>query len=119
MSMRKKYLSHLWIVIFVLSACAEEMAVTPAVTPPAISVTITDTECAFIEVQPGWQVAWTNEGEEVAVVRAEARADGTRIFDSGELQPGGSFVFTFVEAGVYDYQCSLDGTAKGTVTVKP
>ena len=119
MSIRIKYLLYILMIVFLLSACAEQTPVTPVVTPPAISVTITDTECAFIEVQPGTQVVWTNDGEEAAVVQAEAQADGSRLFDSGQLQPGDSFVFTFVEAGSYDYQCSPDGTAQGTVTVKP
>jgi plastocyanin len=99
-------------IVFLLDACAEQTPVTPVVTAPAISVTVSSTSCAFIEVQPGTQVVWTNDGEEIAVVQAEAQADGSRLFDSGQLQPGDRFVFTFVEAGSYDYQCSLDGTVR-------
>jgi plastocyanin len=119
MSIRTKYFPYALMVVLVLSACAEKTAVPPVLTPPAIGVTISDSECAFIEVQPGTQVAWTNDGDEVAVVQAEAGADGSRMFDSGELQPGDSFMFTFVEPGRYNYQCSPDGTANGTVTVLP
>jgi len=120
MSIRKKYLSRFMIIlVFTLSACGSKTFETPVVTPPAISVTITDQDCPSVEVQPGMQVAWTNGSEAPRVVQADALPDGSRKFDAGELQPGDSFIFTFMEAGSYAYQCSSDRAMKGTFTVTP
>ena len=82
-------------------------------------MTITNKDCPSVEVQPGMQVACTNGDEAARVVQADALSDGSRKFDSGELQPGDSFMFTCTEFGSYTYQCSTDGTVKGTITVKP
>lgn len=121
MSMGKKHFPHFMVIIlvFTLGACGSQTSETPVVTPPAISVTITNENCPSLEVQPGMQVAWTNAGDEVHIVQSELLIDGSRKFDSGELQPGDNFVFTFTEPGSYAYQCSADGTMKGTVTVNP
>jgi plastocyanin len=121
MSIRKKYLPRFMIIpVFTLSACGSKTFETPLVTPPAISVTISDEEdCPSVEVQPGMQVAWTNASETTRIVQADALPDGSRKFDAGELQPGDSFIFTFMEAGSYAYPCSSDGAMKGTVTVTP
>jgi plastocyanin len=121
MSMGKKHFPYFKVIIlvFTLGACSSPTSEAPVVTPPAIGVTITDEDCPSLEVQPGMQVAWTNAGEEVHIVQSELLADGSRKFDSGELQPGDSFIFTFTESGSYAYQCSTDGTMMGTVTVKP
>jgi plastocyanin len=103
------------------AACgkAQGTAEVPVVTPPAISVSITESNCPNMQVQIGMQVAWTNQGGQVRVVRARQQADGSRAFDSGQLQPGDSFRFTFMEPGVFEYECSEDGTRTGMVSVGP
>lgn len=91
----------------------------PIVTPPALSVSITRTNCPNMEVQIGMQVAWTNQDDRARVVRAKQQSDGARAFDSGQLQPGESFRFTFMEPGFFEYQCSEDGTMTGMISVGP
>jgi len=42
----------------------------------------------------------------------------TGLFDSGILNPGQTWSYTFVQAGVYNYYCTLHSWMKGNVTVK-
>jgi plastocyanin len=41
----------------------------------------------------------------------------TNSFDSGNLQPAGSFSFTFTRPGTYAYHCSIHPSMHGSVVV--
>jgi plastocyanin len=41
----------------------------------------------------------------------------TNSFASGNLQPGGSFSFTFTRPGTYAYHCSIHPSMHGSVVV--
>ena len=84
-----------------------------------MSVLITERNCLSLEVPMGTQVVWTNKGTQVHVVQSEPADDGSRVIDSGELQINDSFSFTFLEPGTYNYQCTLDGSMTGRITVRP
>jgi plastocyanin len=106
---------------FILSACG---ALLPPeawmLTPPAISVQITDGYCPSVEAQSGMTITWTNLDDEdrlLIIVRADAQGV---IMDSGGtdlLQPGATFSIVLTEAGDYTYYCSLDRTGFGTIRV--
>jgi hypothetical protein len=85
-------------------------------TSPGISVGISGDICPAIEVQVGQQVTWTNQDNREHIVRHKP-AEGQSQFDSGTLQTGDSFSFTFVQAGDYPYVCSADEVYTGLVTV--
>lgn len=38
-------------------------------------------------------------------------------FDSGSIAPGGTFEFTFTEAGTFAYHCNFHPSMSGTITV--
>jgi plastocyanin len=57
-------------------------------------------------------VTWTNNDDTIHTVTAN---DGS--FDSGYLNPGGSFTFTFTRPGVYEYHCQLHPWMIAYVTV--
>ena len=62
----------------------------------------------------GESVEWTNEGAVAHTITAE-----DDLFDSGAIEPGESFVFTFDQPGTYDYSCTIHpGRMQGTVTVE-
>jgi plastocyanin len=42
---------------------------------------------------------------------------GPGSWNSGDLNPGASFSFTFAAAGTYHYQCSIHTFMTGTITV--
>jgi plastocyanin len=57
-------------------------------------------------------VRWTNNDNMAHTVTAR---DGS--FDSGNLNPGATFVHTFTTPGVYHYTCTYHSWMQGTVTV--
>jgi plastocyanin len=67
---------------------------------------------AQVTIQPGTTVRWTNEGNTPHTVTAD---DGS--FDSGTLQPGDSFTFTFQNPGTVAYHCEIHPQMTASVTV--
>jgi plastocyanin len=65
-----------------------------------------------ITVAPGTTVTWTNEGPSPHTTTAD---DGS--WDSGELQQGEDFSFTFDEPGTYTYHCSIHPDMTASVKV--
>ncbi len=70
-------------------------------------------EPATITVSPGTTVVWTNVGP-----TAHTTTSRQRLWDSGILQKGASYRFTFDKPGAYDYWCVLHPSMLGTVIVK-
>ena len=109
-------LSFLALLLFVPSAGAwqKNQGMTGQSTPNAWSVSIEDFyfEPAEAAVQPGDTVTWTNEGARPHTVTAD---DGS--FDSGTLQPGQSFSWTFEAPGTVAYHCEIHPSMMGSVSV--
>ncbi len=63
-------------------------------------------------VAAGTTVTWVNDDQAPHTVTAD---DGA--FDSGTLQPGQSYSFTFDKAGTYAYHCDIHPDMTATVTV--
>jgi plastocyanin len=84
--------------------------------PPADATIVQIVDFAFapasLEVPVGTTVAWTNDDTAPHTVTAEGGA-----FDSGVLDPGASFSFTFDQPGTYAYVCALHPNMQGTITV--
>ncbi len=100
-----------------LAACRAQSSLGPD-SAPGIAVGISSDVCPNIEVHVGQQVTWTNTDSQEHIVRHKSE-NGDVQFDSGELQPGDSFAFVFVEFGTYLYECSEGGAVEGTITVQP
>jgi len=67
---------------------------------------------AQITVAPGTTVNWTNEGPSPHTTTAD---DGT--WDSGTMEQGEDFSFTFDEPGTYTYHCSIHPDMTATIKV--
>ena len=68
---------------------------------------------AIVTVTPGTTVRWTNAGRHRHTVTA---ADGS--WDSGPLDPGATYSYTFPQRGAYSYYCRIHGERmRGTVIV--
>jgi len=65
-----------------------------------------------ITVAPGTTVTWTNGGPSPHTTTAD---DGT--WDSGTLQQGEDFSFTFDEPGTYTYHCSIHPDMTASIKV--
>jgi plastocyanin len=66
-----------------------------------------------IEVAVGTTVTWTNNDSAAHTVTQSGGG-----FQSGKIDPGGTFSFTFDEAGTFDYFCEFHPNMTSTVTVK-
>jgi plastocyanin len=67
-----------------------------------------------IDILPGETVSWTNVS-----LRTHTVTSDTGLFDSGEVQGGGHFTFTFDKVGEYHYHCIIHPSIVGEVDVRP
>lgn len=93
----------------------------PAASPVAgaeVTVHIKDFffDPATITVKPGTKVTWINDGPTIHTTTSKATPP---LWDSGLLQVGKSFSYTFTKPGTYDYWCTLHPQMLAKVIVKP
>jgi glucose dehydrogenase len=67
-----------------------------------------------VAVPPGTTITWTNNGPTAHTTTADNGA-----WDSGLLNAGDSFSFTFNDPGVYWYFCRPHPFMRGTITIDP
>jgi plastocyanin len=70
-----------------------------------------------ITIQVGMTVRWTNEDGFDHTVTSGVRGSPSGMFDE-TVSPGGTFSFTFQQAGTYDYFCRFHAGMNGTVIVE-
>ena len=95
-------------------------AATTAPAAAAASVTIDVQSFTFpanTEVARGTKVTWTNKDTAKHTVTSGTRPNKDGKFD-GQLDAGGTFSFTFTDAGTYAYYCSIHSSMNATITVK-
>jgi len=130
-------MSRCWLMLAMLAVFSLFLAGCPRQPeePGEIGEEVEITEYQFqpqeARIKQGEAVRWNNAGQETHTVtadpaRAQERAnvqlpEGAKTFDSGEIEPGGSFVHTFDTPGTYRYICVLheDQNMVGTVIVEP
>ena len=119
---------------FVATACASSKATGLPAGPTEEPTTaecgiieMTDSPLAFVpeecSVKVGATVTWENAS---LLHTVTAEPDSPIQFDSGNIEGGGEFTFTFEEAGVVPYYCKAHtspglrrpGTMIGTITVE-
>jgi plastocyanin len=66
-----------------------------------------------LSVAAGTTVTWTNNDTSPHTVTAD---DGS--FDSGNLNPGQSFTFTFAQGGTFAYHCNYHPNMKASIVVQ-
>lgn len=69
-------------------------------------------EPAMVMIETGTTVTWTNAGDRPHTITAD---DGS--FDSGRLDPGEQFSFTFTQPGTFTYACGFHPEMQGSVMV--
>ena len=89
----------------------------PAASPTGIGCAVEIRDFSFqpaqIEISVGTTVTWTNYD---TAAHTSTAADGT--WNSGNLDQGQSYSFTFDRPGRYDYVCLYHPNMKGTVVVR-
>jgi plastocyanin len=110
--------------IAITAACGSTAApIAPAATaaaaaPAAVAIDIQGFKLpANTDVAKGAKVTWTNKDTAKHTVTSGTRPTKDGKFD-GTLDANGTFSFTFADAGVFSYFCSLHSSMNATVTVK-
>lgn len=114
------------ILVFALTGCSSPPLATtptqPAVPAPSASAAqnqldITILNFAFgpqtVTVSPGTKVTWTNKDSTAHTVTSDSP-----LFDSGQINPGGTYSFTFNQTGNFGYHCNIHTSMTGTIIVK-
>jgi plastocyanin len=91
---------------------------TPKPTTPVtktVVVTITNSKYSpqIVAVNAGDTVMWINKDTSPHT----AKSDGSLLWDSGTIRPGGTFKRVFSQPGSYKYSCGISPYLKGTVVV--
>ncbi|HKP53689.1 MAG TPA: cupredoxin domain-containing protein [Chloroflexia bacterium] len=88
--------------------------VTPVCSPTTRTVLIIDSGYlpANLTVTLGTTVSWFNEGPSVHTSTSD-----TGLWDSGNINPGFSYGYTFNSPGTYTYHCAIHPALTGTVNV--
>lgn len=106
------------VVTAVALASATGAVITLASPAAAASHEVQITDSAFatpvLTVQVGDTVTWNNVDDRPHTVTSE---DGT--FDSGNVDEGASFSFTFDQPGTYAYICEYHPDMRATIVVEP
>ncbi len=92
---------------------------TPAADATAISIDNFEFNPASLTVKSGTTVTWTNDEDSLHTATAGTPDAPTGLFDSGEIDTGVEFPFTFTEAGTYPFFCARHDFMRGAVTVTP
>jgi len=72
---------------------------------------------ADVTVGIGDTVTWTNDSSVIHTVTSGNPDGPDGSFDSSIIMAGGTFSYTFTEAGQYEYFCSIHPWMQGIVTV--
>ena len=90
---------------------------TPTATPvssnDAVSITGTGFQSNALTVKVGSAVSWTNDDSAAQTVTS----DMSGVFDSGPINQGVTYKFTFSQAGMFSYHSMSDPSMTGTITV--
>jgi amicyanin len=73
---------------------------------------------AGLTVKVGTTVTWTNNDQVAHTVTVDEANEADPDFaDSGSINPGETYSYTFTQAGTYDYHCTPHPMMKASVTV--
>ena len=72
-----------------------------------------------LSVPVGTAVTWTNDEDSLHTVTSGTPASPSGLFDSGEIDTGVEFPYTFTDEGTYPFFCARHDFMTGVVTVTP
>ncbi|MCB8882696.1 cupredoxin family copper-binding protein [Acidisoma cellulosilytica] len=92
------------------------LLIAPLAQAATLAVTVDDYSFApdSITIHPGDTVSWQNND---SVPHTATALDG-KSFDSGTLDPGARWSFTFKMPGHYPYRCAIHPDMRGTIIVQ-
>ena len=81
----------------------------------AVTITSATTQPNVLKVNVGKVVTWTNND----TVPESVTSDTAGLFDSGPINPGAKFTYTFSQAGTFKYHSTTNPNLFGAVVVLP
>jgi plastocyanin len=91
----------------------------PAASADAVSINGFAFAPDALTVPAGTTLTWTNDEDSLHTVTSGTPAAPSGLFDSGEIDTGIDFAFTFAEEGAYPFFCTRHDFMTGVVTVTP
>jgi plastocyanin len=92
---------------------------TPTPKPRPVTVHIKMTNAGYSPgsktIPVGSTVIWTNDG---GIAHTVTATSGPVMFDSGNMDPGATFQYTFTKPGTYEYDCQYHPYMTGTIIVQ-
>ena len=83
--------------------------------PNSVSITKKGYIPGTMTVKVGTTVTWSNASSGAETVTS----DTAGVFDSGPINAGALFTYTFTQAGTFTYHSTNSTTLKGSITVTP
>jgi plastocyanin len=107
--MKKIWFIGLLVIAVLISGCTTTTTTRPAeptpvtTTPAPVSVAIKSSTFVpnIVEISKGTTVTWTNDDGVAHTVTSISGA-----FDSGNIEPGKTYSYTFNQAGPFEYSCA-------------
>ncbi len=96
------------------SAAASDAPMTDAISIKGFAFAPDD-----LKVPVGTTVTWTNDEDSLHTVTSGTPPSPSGLFDSGEIDTGVEFAYTFTDEGTYPFFCARHDFMKGVVTVTP
>jgi plastocyanin len=66
-----------------------------------------------LQISTGSTVTWVNNDTVQHTVTSD-----TNVFDSGPIDPGGKFTYTFTQSGSFSYHCGIHKSMTASITVQ-
>jgi plastocyanin len=66
-----------------------------------------------LQIPTGATVTWVNNDTVQHTITSD-----TNVFDSGPIDPGGKFTYTFTQPGSFSYHCSIHKSMTASITVR-
>ncbi|GEM_PF-4664628 len=107
-----RYSVHLLVLLGLLWLIVGATATTTSAADMAITIQGFAFSPATITVPVGTKVTWTNKDPATHTVTSD-----TGLFDSKNLTTGGTFSFTFSQAGSFAYHCNIHPRMTATIVV--
>jgi len=103
-------LSCVLVSVFLLSGCTQQQN-NPGIN--TVSIENFTFNPSTLTIANGTQVKWINNDNTDHTI-----VDEKGLFNSGTLNPGKNFTYTFTTTGTYNYYCSLHPSMRGTIQVQ-
>ncbi len=112
----------LLVITFFYAGCNEEdnsyNTPPPSSNPNTVSILYSSFNPGNKTVSVGTKVTWTNNDNIAHTVTSGTPGNPSGLFNSGNIAPGGTFEFTFSQAGEFNYFCNIHQSMTAKVTVQ-